>query len=410
MQWAKKGKPALVLQRYGEPPGAVTYVSENITEVLGYRPEELMDNRPYPYTRLLHPEDIPRVTREIDQNLQKGHKHFALAPYRVRRADQGYRWVYDSTTVERTPDSRLGTYRSHLFDITEQMEREAELKLLAAPFHVGQSIFITDAEGQILRVNTAFQRTTGFPPEACAERSPLQLLRPACAHSTLLREILRQTRAAGSWSGELWIHRCSGEALPVHATLSAIHDEAGRIEHYVGVFYDISRQKALEKELERQAFYDQLTGIANRRHFESLLAQEIRRAERYGTPVCLALVDVDHFKTINDAYGHQAGDEILQGVVRTLQGRLREADVISRWGGEEFTILLPETQAEQAQRLAESLRAFVEATPLPTGGHVTVSLGLAQYRPGETAKDLLKRSDEALYRAKRHGRNCVARY
>ena len=97
-------------------------------------------------------------------------------------------------------------------------------------------------------------------------------------------------------------------------------------------------------------------------------------------------------------------------MVRALQGRLREADVLSRWGGEEFTILLPETHAEQAQRLAESLRAFVEATPLPTGGHVTVSLGLAQYRPGETARDLLKRSDQALYRAKRHGRNCVVRY
>ncbi|WP_200258743.1 sensor domain-containing diguanylate cyclase [Halorhodospira neutriphila] len=401
--------PALVFRRRGDPQGPVTHASENVTEVLGYRPEELT-GRPASYSDLVHPEDIPRVTREIEQKLQQGYERFALEPYRIRRADREYRWVHDLSIVERAPDGRIDAYRSHLVDITERMERELELRLLATPFHVDQSIFITDPEGRILRVNPAFRRTTGFPAEACLQHSPLELLRPACAHGALLRDILRQTRAAGSWSSEVWIHRRSGEALPIHITLSAIHDEAGRLEHYVGVFYDISHQKALEKELERQAFYDQLTGIANRRHFESLLTQEIRRAERYGTPVCLALVDVDHFKTINDAYGHEAGDEILQSVVHALQARLREADVLSRWGGEEFTILLPETHAEQAQRLAESLRAFVEATPLPTGGHVTISLGLAQYRPGETTKDLLKRSDEALYRAKRLGRNCVVRY
>ncbi|MDN3556960.1 diguanylate cyclase [Halomonas maura] len=167
-----------------------------------------------------------------------------------------------------------------------------------------------------------------------------------------------------------------------------------------------------EDTLERMASTDGLTGLYNRREFDRLLAEEIRRAERYGKPVSLILGDIDHFKSYNDTHGHQAGDEALRTVGQTLAENLRETDKACRFGGEEFVIVLPECDAQAARQAAERVRGAVQARVFHIDGErtaqVTISLGVATSTGnGDTPDTLLKSADLALYRAKDHGRNRV---
>jgi diguanylate cyclase len=152
---------------------------------------------------------------------------------------------------------------------------------------------------------------------------------------------------------------------------------------------------------------DALTGLANRRQAEELLVGELRRAERYGRTFSLLMLDIDGFKELNDRFGHQAGDDVLVDLARRLATMVRASDTVARWGGEEFLLLAPETRLEDAQRLAEMIRRHVNDNRLAERYQITISLGVASYRPGDTAGSLVARSDAALYLAKRGGRNQV---
>ena len=159
--------------------------------------------------------------------------------------------------------------------------------------------------------------------------------------------------------------------------------------------------------IEQLAIRDALTGIWNRRHLDGLLATEIQRCERLQGTLTLCMVDVDHFKGINDRHGHAAGDEVLKGVAAGMRQQLRAIDELGRFGGEEFLVLLPGTPLAHAEVCAERLREAVAALQvLPQRGErVTVSIGVAEFAPGDTPVALLERADRALYRAKTGGRN-----
>ena len=194
----------------------------------------------------------------------------------------------------------------------------------------------------------------------------------------------------------------------MEAELSASPITYGEQEAWQVVLRDITERKHLEEELRRLATTDQLTGIHNRPHFESALNNAISEAGRYGRGFALLMFDIDHFKRINDALGHDEGDRILQHVVACLARRLRESDMFCRWGGEEFVILAPEIDDEGAERLAQKLLATLrESVETEATGPVTASFGVAVYRDGEARGQLFKRLDEALYAAKRNGRDRV---
>lgn len=161
--------------------------------------------------------------------------------------------------------------------------------------------------------------------------------------------------------------------------------------------------------LRLRAFLDALTGVWNRGALFDLLARELERAQRTQEPLSVAMLDIDHFKDVNDTYGHQAGDEVLRELCERLQKSIRAYDAIGRYGGEEFVVVFPETQVAQAEAQGERLRRIVEASPFILGGGprtLTVSVGVAT-SGGESMEELLSRADRALYRAKREGRNRV---
>lgn len=179
------------------------------------------------------------------------------------------------------------------------------------------------------------------------------------------------------------------------------------------VFFRIRRhQYELQGELEQQARTDALTGLANRRVFEDRLGKEMARSKRHGDPLSIVLGDLDHFKGVNDSFGHEVGDRLLHEVSRILQETLREEDLAVRWGGEEFLLMLPATNLDSAFEVAERIRSRIADGPIPCDGQnvpVTISFGVAQLARDESIHQLIRRADDAMYRAKSEGRNRVCR-
>jgi diguanylate cyclase (GGDEF)-like protein len=165
--------------------------------------------------------------------------------------------------------------------------------------------------------------------------------------------------------------------------------------------------RAQAAKLEELATTDVLTGTFNRRKFNELILAEIERVRRYGHPLSLLVVDIDHFKRTNDAHGHEAGDEVLIVLAGLIRAGIRATDSLARWGGEEFVVLSPEVSVEEAAGLAERLRSAAGTYKYSFVGRVTASIGVAQHRVGETPDELFARADEALYRAKEGGRDRV---
>lgn len=189
---------------------------------------------------------------------------------------------------------------------------------------------------------------------------------------------------------------------------------SGKPELVVGIVFDVTEQKKMEellaqrnKQLLELSSLDFLTGIYNRRVLFEKLEFEKNRSERYGNPFSLLLIDIDHFKKINDIFGHSMGDKILIRVVQLIAKIIRKIDIFGRYGGEEFMIILPETDIQRAVIVAEKIRKQIEESPLSENLHVTISLGAAQYKPGTTIDELIHTADKLLYKAKNSGRNRV---
>jgi diguanylate cyclase (GGDEF)-like protein len=173
------------------------------------------------------------------------------------------------------------------------------------------------------------------------------------------------------------------------------------------VWTDITAEVDLSSAYERLAMTDRLTGLANRRGAEQLIRREMGRRKRYGSNVSFVLLDVDELKTVNQRHGHGAGDQVLRQVGRTIAGLVRGTDLPARWGGEEFLVVLPCTNIEDAGRCAERIRAAVEKLPIAAGTTVTISAGVAQIQAGEGAADAIGRAGDRLQEAKASGRNRV---
>jgi two-component system cell cycle response regulator len=284
-------------------------------------------------------------------------------------------------------------------------------------------VYITDAEGGIVFVNPAFEGLYGHIESAVVGRSDA-FLWPA------QRE--RPPRDAAGWSGEVVHVRADGRELHVWLSCSSLPDPSGRGQARVCTVRDMTERRRIEEslrqsneELERSrqalqelAIRDDLTGLFNRRELGRLFADEAARSARFGHALSLVLIDVDHFKAINDTHGHPVGDEVLKQVARLLGETSRNVDRAARVGGEEFALLLPETDARGATIVADRLRRRLADTPLvltqgPAPGlavQVTISAGVATGpEAGGSFSEAMTSADRALYRAKNGGRNRVVR-
>lgn len=208
---------------------------------------------------------------------------------------------------------------------------------------------------------------------------------------------------------EEWFFRADGQGFPVQVLVAPMLDNK-TIVGAVVIFEDISERKRMEAQLQELATTDALTGLHNRRYFLSRLKEGVARSKRFGESSCVIMLDCDHFKNVNDRYGHAVGDEVLQGLAGILRQNMRQTDVVGRLGGEEFAVLLNDACLESAFEWAERVRAAVAERQYTAAGSdfvVTVSLGCAFIRAEDDENSVLQRADQALYQAKQSGRNRV---
>jgi diguanylate cyclase (GGDEF)-like protein/PAS domain S-box-containing protein len=274
-----------------------------------------------------------------------------------------------------------------------------------------------DKDHRIVLFNEGAQRIFGYAPEEVVGQH-LNVLLPErfhLQHDLMVEEFGNGEKTAVSMahrSRQIYGRRKDGGEFV--ASIGILKMGTTMHRYYAAIVRDISENKKTEEELLRLAATDPLTGAFNRREFMALAQQESMRATRYGHSLSIMMLDLDHFKRLNDTYGHAAGDKALQRFTTLCCNALRTVDIFGRWGGEEFVALLPETDAQGAAIIAERLRKIVSQNILDYNDQkisLTTSIGIAQYRTGEVAVEgPLGRADTAVYDAKKAGRNRISVY
>ena len=282
---------------------------------------------------------------------------------------------------------------------------------------LADGVYFTDTERRIAFWNRGAEILSGFSREEVIGKRCLDNLlmhmdaagNELCKNGCPLGETLRdgQPREA-----DVFLHHKSGHRVPIRVRVAPMKNEAGAIVGAVEVFSDNSSNIQLNQRLaqmEKLALLDSLTGLANRRYLESIMRSRMEELRRNNWPFGVLFIDIDNFKSVNDKYGHEIGDQVIKMTSRTLDASSRYFDVVGRWGGEEFVAVIANAEEKELFDVGERMRSLVEHSMLsaPEYLFVTVSIGGAQAVPDDTIESLVKRADEKLYQAKHSGKNCV---
>jgi len=398
-----------------EPDGRFSVANQRAARILGAAPDALeslaledfgadcwrRDGTPVPVEEF--PASVTLATGRPQREVVMG----------LERPDGRQVWIEISTEPVQTEGSeRVQAVVATFSDITNRIEteralRESEERLSLAVEGAKLGMWDWHLESHELTFNKIAARLLGYRENDVA--SNVQSVR-ALAHpddESRLVEAM-ETHLAGNtafFETDVRMRRKSGGYVWTNMrgriTERGQHDRPARV---TGMLIDISRRKELEGQLKRLATTDELTELFNRRHGTDVLEREVDRSKRNGNPFSFILLDVDHFKSVNDRFGHHVGDKVLADVAGLLRDRLRRTDSAARWGGEEFAIILPDTDRNGGRRFATELLARMGEIKTPDGKGISASFGVVDYRGDESASDLVKRADRLMYRAKRAGR------
>jgi len=285
----------------------------------------------------------------------------------------------------------------------------------------------TNPKGIITYVNDKFCELSGYGRNELIGK-PHSTVRHPSMPSSVFKDLWDTIKKKRAWNGIITNMRKDGRKYVVDSTVIPILDIDGDIVEYIAIRHDVTEFEQTKEQLstlnmamknkvdelysitaslEEQASVDQLTGALNRSKFEQFFELEVNKAKLNNNILTMIIIDIDHFKIVNDTYGHNIGDEVLKGVSSLVKNTLKRVDLFARWGGEEFVVLMPGTELKGALILAEKLRVLIEQNSFSTAGSITASFGIGSYKEGETKKEFFNKVDEALYEAKKGGRNRV---
>ncbi|MGB9813897.1 MAG: PAS domain S-box protein [Thermovenabulum sp.] len=378
-------------------------------ENLGYSLDELNEMTPLD----LKPEFDVQSFKELLAPLSQRKQEFIIFNTTHRRKDGSVYPVEVRLMLIESAEEKV--YMAIVIDVTERKTLERELQekneiLSTIMKSAGDAIIMIDDKGDVTFWNPAAERIFGYTKEEVMGKELHRFMIHDESLYQVYKEAFKKFQLSGKGSAvgktiELKTKHKDGHEIDVELSLSAVRMKD--TWHAVGIVRDITERKKIEEMIYLQSITDPLTNIYNRRFFMQMMEQEMERTRRNGKPFSLIMFDIDHFKSVNDRFGHAAGDMVLKSIADMVKKRIRKTDCFARWGGEEFIILLPETSLKDAVGLAEELRERLSSMPLPEVGHVTASFGVASYRPSDTIDTILLRADDMLYEAKASGRNCV---
>lgn len=294
-------------------------------------------------------------------------------------------------------------------DVTRIREREFENKLSTVVLQsASEGVMITDVEGEIRAVNPAFTRITGYSSEEVIGRSP-KLLQSGTHSRYFYEGMWRALKETGAWQGMIHNRAKDGRNYPQWLCINSVKDDAGMVLSYIGVFSDLSSMQKAENSLSYLAYYDTLTGLPNRQLLQDRSRQVLSQSRRSGVYFTLMFIDLDGFKAINDTYGHDVGDRVLQEIATRMNSSVREIDTVARLGGDEFILLSPGLFGEASiARLCGKLLDAIGKPIIQAGQELCVgaSIGCAEYpQHGDDEVALIKHADIAMYQAKKSGGN-----
>lgn len=386
--------------------------------LFGYHNDDVIPAGFEEWKMQIHADDRKKVNKTLDAYL-KGKMEQYLVEYRLRCKDGSYKWVMSrgiivSRDSEGKPLRMIGTHT----DITDRKTTELNLSISAIAFEAQESMMVSDQNQVILRVNKAFTEITGYEASEVVGKTALPL-RSNLHDADFYKAIWDSVKTHGAWKGELYSMRKNGEVFPGILSVTAVKDANNTITNYVTTLVDITREKSTADEIQFLAFYDPLTGLANRRLLIDRLNHALVSHSRSGRDGALLFLDLDHFKSLNDTLGHDVGDMLLKEVAKRLTECVREDDTVARLGGDEYVVLLenlsdkPLEAARQAEIVGTKiLNALNEPYQLgPHEHHNTPSIGAALFSDHvESQEELLKHADIAMYQAKKAGRNNLRFY
>ena len=294
-------------------------------------------------------------------------------------------------------------------DITDRKHAEEALQVAAMVYlNSTEGMTVTDADNNIIAINPAFTEMTGYTSEEVIGKNP-KILKSGRHDIEFYQAMWHALNTSGTWRGEIWNRHKSGKIYPAWLTINTILNDDGSVHRRVSLLSDISEKKKSEEVIWKQANFDELTGLPNRRRVYDTLGQLIKKSQRTGLPLALLLLDLDRFKEVNDALGHDMGDRLLKETTKRMLSCVRETDTVGRLGGDEFTILLSDlVDVDNVGRVAINILDKL-AEPYLLGeemAYISASIGITLY-PNDAVDEvtLFKNADQAMYAAKSEGRN-----
>ncbi|HYH39510.1 MAG TPA: EAL domain-containing protein [Azospirillum sp.] len=333
---------------------------------------------------------------------------------RVFRRDGSIIWISENARCVRDQAGAIRFYEGTVQDITERKQHEEKIRLLATVFaSVADGILIADPDLVVQAANPAYISMTAFEMEELVGQ-PLTLFHHGAHERTFIAGIWDSAAKVGRWQGEVTSFRRNGESFAASLAVTAVRAPSGVLEHYVLTIADISQRKYQEHQIRYQASFDRLTDLPNRWLVCERLEDAIARAQRAQTKVAVSFIDLNRFKQVNDTLGHQAGDELLKLVARRLRNCTRVADTVGRLGGDEFLVVAPDAADRQAgARLAEKILYSMSEPFMVHGQEIYCggAIGIAFFPDdGDSADQLLRNADLAMYHAKRNPEHPYAFY
>jgi len=408
--------PGVVFQLIQRPDGSsyFPYASDAIQRIFCVSPEEVKTDGAIVFDTI-HPDDRCRVIDSMT------HSAANLTPckieYRVNLANQHIRWLLIDAFPQIEVDGSV-CWHGFITDITDRKKNEEALRIAAITFESNEAILITDADANIIRVNRAFEEITGYSSEEVIGKNP-SMLSSGLQNAEFYKGMWAQLIKTGTWQGEIWDRRKNGQLYPKWLSITALKTAQGKISQYIGLFSDITDYKQAEEKIHNLAFYDALTNLPNRRLLLDRFNQALAAAERSQQYGAILFLDMDKFKTLNDTLGHQAGDQMLIEVAERLKSSVRKMDTVTRFGGDEFIVILEkmgshvEQVTPKVMLIAEKVRSTL-AKPYYIANHThhsSPSIGVCLFRDQRVSvDDLIKYADIAMYQAKNAGRNTIRFY
>ena len=337
-------------------------------------------------------------------------RHEPELEFRLTDRDGDEFWVSIEINPLFDPTKNICGAVSTWLDITQRKRDEAELRLAASVFEAShESIIITNSSGKIVSVNRAFSRINEYSKEEVIGLSP-DVLSAGSTSAEVYQQLWDSLHQQGEWNGELLNRRKGGESYPSWTSIAAVLNDKGETLNYVSITRDITGMKEKNKHIQHLAHYDGLTNLPNHTLFFDRAQGEINRAQRDNIGFAVIFIDLDHFKWVNDTFGHAIGDALLQEVGRRLQAAVRSGDTVSRFGGDEFVLLLTGVNnPDMALTMGNKLLTALGGDALCNGHqlNITPSIGISLWGSGnKDIEELVREADEAMYCAKQAGRNC----